>query len=105
MAATSRTLQKAATRAKVLAAAKALFDAEGYQAVTIRGLAAAVGMSTGAVFTHWSDKEALYREVYGHAPITPELGRALYLAGLRAVNVDVPQAETLVAVLTKVVEA
>lgn len=68
------------TRAKVLDAAKLLFEAGGYEAATIRSIAKCAGMSTGAVFANFADKAALYRELYGHAPISPELGRALYLA-------------------------
>lgn len=69
---------KAVTRQKVLDAARALFAAEGgYEAATIRSIAKAAGMSTGAVFASFDDKIALYREIYGHPPITPEVGRRL----------------------------
>lgn len=72
-----RQAQKEATRAKVLAAARALFAEHGYEATTIRDIARAAGMSTGAVFVSWSGKDALYRELYGHAPVPPELGAGL----------------------------
>lgn len=69
-----RQIAKAATRAKVLAAAEALFEADGYERATIRNVAAEAGMSTGAVFANFTDKADLYRVVYGHDPLTPEQG-------------------------------
>src|SRR3546814_6547492 len=52
---TRRTLAKQQTRAKVLAAARRLFSEEGYEGATIRDIAAAAGMSTGAVFATRSE--------------------------------------------------
>jgi AcrR family transcriptional regulator len=60
---TRRTLAKQQTRAKVLAAARRLFSEEGYEGATIRDIAAAAGMSTGAVFANFSDKSDLFREI------------------------------------------
>ena len=77
---TRRSLAKAATREKVVAAARKAFAAGGYEAATIRDIAAIAGMSTGAVFNSFEGKAQLYREVYGHDPISAEIGRALYLA-------------------------
>ena len=73
-----RQVAKVATRAKVLAAAEALFEAVGHERATIRDIAAKAGMSTGAVFANFKDKADLYRTVYGHDPLTPE--QALRLA-------------------------
>nr|WP_313429391.1 helix-turn-helix domain-containing protein [Brevundimonas diminuta] len=36
--------------------------------VTIRDIAAAAGMSTGAIFANWSGKEELWREAMGYEP-------------------------------------
>ena len=72
-----RKLAKAATRQKVLDAGRALFAAVGYEKATIRDIAARAGMSTGAVFANFEDKQALYVAVYGHPPLTPEAGRDL----------------------------
>lgn len=72
-----RKLAKAATRTKVLEAGRALFYSVGYQATTIRDIAEDIGMSTGAIFANFKDKAALYREVYGHDPLTPEQGLRL----------------------------
>lgn len=73
----SRAKQKAATAERILIAARSEFEAEGYHSATIRGIASAAGMSTGAVFANYTDKAALYAAVYGHKPITPEEGRAI----------------------------
>jgi AcrR family transcriptional regulator len=60
---TRRALAKQQTRAKVLAAARRLFSEAGYEGATIRDIAAAAGMSTGAVFANFSDKSDLFREI------------------------------------------
>ena len=60
---TRRALAKQQTRNKVLAAARALFSEHGYEGATIRDIAAAAGMSTGAVFANFTDKSDLFREI------------------------------------------
>lgn len=60
---TRRALAKLQTRAKVMAAARNLFSEEGYEGATIRDIAAAAGMSTGAVFANFTDKADLFREI------------------------------------------
>lgn len=60
---TRRALAKQQTRAKVLAAARRLFSEQGYEGATIRDIAAAAGMSTGAVFANFSDKSDLFGEI------------------------------------------
>jgi AcrR family transcriptional regulator len=60
---TRRALAKQQTRAKVLAAARALFSEQGYEGATIRDIASAAGMSTGAVFANFTDKSDLFREI------------------------------------------
>jgi AcrR family transcriptional regulator len=60
---TRRALAKQQTRAKVVAAARRLFGEFGYQGATIRDIAAAAGMSTGAVFANFTDKSDLFREI------------------------------------------
>lgn len=62
---TWRDQQKAETRAKVIAAAQGLFATKGYDGVTIRGVAQAAGMSTGAVFASVKDKAELYEVAMG----------------------------------------
>jgi len=60
---TRRALAKQQTRLKVLAAARRLFSEQGYEGATIRDIAAAAGMSTGAVFANFTDKSDLFREI------------------------------------------
>lgn len=83
-----RQAQACATRARVVQAGGAMFAALGYEAATIRTIAAAGGLSTGAVFAHFDDKAALYREVFGHAPVSAEQGRRLLNALLAFVNFE-----------------
>jgi AcrR family transcriptional regulator len=54
---------KARTRQKVLEAARDLFMERGYDAATIRDIAARAGLSTGAVFASFSDKADLFNTV------------------------------------------
>jgi len=60
---TRRALAKQQTRTKVLAAARRLFSEQGYEGATIRDIATAAGMSTGAVFANFTDKSDLFREI------------------------------------------
>jgi len=77
---------KALTRQKVLDAAERLFSTAGYKAATIRDIAAHAGMSTGAVFNSFEDKDALYPAIHGHPALTPEQGLHLAAALRRAVE-------------------
>jgi len=83
---TRRTLAKQQTRAKVLAAARRLFSEEGYEGATIRDIAAAAGMSTGAVFANFTDKSDLFREIMLADMVA--LGEAMREAADRAKGVD-----------------
>jgi AcrR family transcriptional regulator len=58
-----RALAKQRTREKILAAAKALFTERGYEGATVRDIAAAAGMTTGAVFASFTDKSDLFGEI------------------------------------------
>jgi|SRR5580658_1968243 AcrR family transcriptional regulator len=58
-----RAAAKLRTREKILAAAKSLFAQRGYEAATIRDIAKAAGMSTGAVFASFADKSDLFTEI------------------------------------------
>lgn len=60
---TRRALAKLRTRQTVLEAAKRLFTERGYQEATVRDIARAAGMSTGAVFANFTDKADLFNEV------------------------------------------
>ena len=58
-----RDAARARTRKKVLDAARTLFIQRGYEASTIREIAKAAGMSTGAVFANFEDKAELFMAV------------------------------------------
>lgn len=64
-----RQLAKAATRAKLIEVARVLWAEPGtYEAVTIRVIAKAAGMSTGALYNSWECKEDLWRDAMGFEP-------------------------------------
>jgi AcrR family transcriptional regulator len=60
---TRRAIAKQQTRSRVLAAARKLFAEHGYERATIRDIAAAAQMSTGAVFANFADKSDLFHEI------------------------------------------
>jgi TetR/AcrR family transcriptional regulator, cholesterol catabolism regulator len=51
--------QKQATRARVLEAARELFDSLGYESTTVRDIARKAGVSVGSVFTTFSAKSEI----------------------------------------------
>jgi AcrR family transcriptional regulator len=57
---TRRAIAKQQTREKVLQAAREMFIERGYEGATIRDIARAAGMSTGAVFASFTDKPELF---------------------------------------------
>ena len=58
-----RAQSKLKTRRRVLDAARRLFMERGYEAATIRDIASAAGLSTGAVFASFLDKTDLFNAV------------------------------------------
>ena len=58
-----RALAKQRTREKIVGAAKMLFAERGYEGATIRDIAKAAGMSTGAVFASFTDKADLFTDI------------------------------------------
>jgi AcrR family transcriptional regulator len=58
-----RAQSKLKTRHRVLEAARRLFMERGYEAATIRDIASAAGLSTGAVFASFLDKTDLFNAV------------------------------------------
>ena len=60
---TRRALAKQRTRERLLDAARRLFAERGYEAATIRDIASAADLSTGAVFASFTDKADLFNEV------------------------------------------
>jgi AcrR family transcriptional regulator len=83
---TRRALAKQQTRVKVLTAARQLFSEQGYEGATIRDIAAAAGMSTGAVFANFADKSDLFREIM--IEDMTSLSNEMREAASRATNVE-----------------
>lgn len=69
-----RNAAKAKTRAAVLVLARKLFAEVGYEAASIRDIAAAAGRTPGSIYLSWESKADLYREIHGHDPVTAEQG-------------------------------
>lgn len=78
-AAPARRSQKEATRQRVLAAARELFDTHGYQGATIRDIAGHAGVSVGSVFTTFASKGEILSEVMQArlSPLYGELDRVM----------------------------
>ncbi len=75
---THRPAVEAARRGQILAAARACIGAKGYEATTIRDVAAASGVSTGTINYYFPGKEALL--VAALEDLAGDLGRRLRLA-------------------------
>lgn len=73
--ATPRAARKRATAAAVLAAARTEFERVGFEAASLRGIAARAGVSAGTVLHHHGDKRELL-----HAALFDDLERSLALA-------------------------
>jgi len=56
---TTRTVQKAATRVRILEAARASLETAGYEGTNLREVARVAGVSTGAILAHFGDKQDL----------------------------------------------
>lgn len=60
-----REAQKATTQAKLVGRARAMFQAQGYEAVSLRAVAKGTGMTTGAIFANFPGKAELYKAAMG----------------------------------------
>ena len=89
-----RQISKLRTRGRVLEAARALFIERGYEAATVRDIARAAGMSTGAVFANFQDKSDLFEAV-----ILEDFDRVAELMRAAAVGPS-DLASTLAAIFT-----
>lgn len=61
-----RERERLQTRTKILDAARNLFAEHGYDAVSMRQIAAAIEYSPTAIYVHFEDKEALFHELCRH---------------------------------------
>ena len=77
----TREQSKAATRTKLLDAARQVFAARGFHGASVEEIAAAAGYSTGALYSNFGGKEDLFRalmdrEVSAHArELSDSVGR------------------------------
>jgi AcrR family transcriptional regulator len=69
-------------REHILATAARLFHDRGYQATTVRDVAAAVGISAGSLFHHFPSKEQMLVEMLREASISLCAGAEAVTAGL-----------------------
>jgi AcrR family transcriptional regulator len=58
-----RDRERLQTRARILDAARELFARDGYEAVSLRQVAETIEYSPAAIYVHFADKEALFREL------------------------------------------
>jgi AcrR family transcriptional regulator len=72
---------KAKTRAKIVASARALFNRQGFDQVTIEQVMARAGLTRGGFYHHFSSKEELYGEavasIAGCSPFSREVARGV----------------------------
>src|SRR4051794_32456370 len=61
---TTKAAQSEATRAKLLAAARALFGERGYAAVGTEEVVRAAGVTRGALYHQFADKRELFEAVF-----------------------------------------
>ncbi len=96
---TRRAQAKQVTRARLLQAAREMFAERGYEAATVRDIAAAANLSTGAVFASFTDKADLFNEV-----IVAEY-EFMHADMVAATDARAPARETLIDLLTLAYEA
>lgn len=72
---------KAASRSRVLEAARKAFTTVGYARATMRDIAAMAGLTTGAIFNSFDSKDELWTAVFGGPP--PDLALADQIARIR----------------------
>src|SRR5271166_3505753 len=83
----TREQSKAATREKLLDAARRVFAARGFHGASVEEIAALAGYSTGALYSNFDGKEDLFlvlmdREVSRHArDVAEAVGRRTTVAG------------------------
>jgi AcrR family transcriptional regulator len=61
---TTKAEQAGATRAALLATGRRLFAERGYAATSTESLVAEAGVTRGALYYHWADKQALFEAVF-----------------------------------------
>lgn len=72
----------AITRETILGSARALFAEQGYAETSVAQIARAAGVTVGALFHHFADKKALFREIV--VQLQTEVHAAIYQAAVPA---------------------
>jgi len=102
------------TRARLLAAAKTLFLADGYEATSVRGVANRADVTIGAFYGHFTSKRTVLFEVVlamnipgrgGKLPFTRASERTLVLTVASFADTDPKAVKTLDAVLRVIAPA
>ena len=91
-----RAARKAATRERIMTAARALFEDRAYAQATLRDVSRRSGVSIGGLHGHFSDKADLWRAVMGcEPPFDSDLvrGAGSVLAMLRRLHAARPKEE------------
>jgi AcrR family transcriptional regulator len=89
-----RTEQKEQTRQRLLAAAREVFEAQGFAGANLRLIAQQAGIAPGTIFVHFQDKRDLL-----HAALFEDLTRTL------ATALEKPSGPTLEAWLTQLTDS
>lgn len=79
-----RRVRSEQSRRQVLDAALRLFSHQGYRATTVREVADAAGVSTGNVYHHFPDKEAIFRTLLDEFTALSRSNRNPFLQALAA---------------------
>jgi AcrR family transcriptional regulator len=84
-----RTSSGAATRERIVSAAERLFAERGFSGVSMPAIAAAAGITAGAIYKHFQGKEELFfsvvRRAVQAAPVTNEADGRIGPAGLGSI--------------------
>src|SRR5579863_3761953 len=81
-----RAAQGEATKAALVTAARQLFGVNGYARTSIDEIVAAAGVTKGAVYHHFSDKEGLFQAVFERVEL--EVSDLAVVAFLRPASWD-----------------
>ena len=65
----TQTERREGTRAKILAAARACFAADGYEATSLEAIMTRAGVSKGALYHHFANKLGIMAALYEHAAV------------------------------------
>lgn len=73
-----RATKKAANRQRIIETARHMITSIELSATTLRDVAAAASLSTGAIFANFRDKRELYQAAFNHDPINQEMAERVH---------------------------